>query len=157
MSRMACVPLILALAACGGAQPEPRMPAGNAGVTSTAAATPADVASPAAATSGSDPTPAGRFVRVLGIMDCPGGCPSSTVREALTQPGADVDPGILVDGFLVVHDDGMVLFCEGLTEEATPRCAGERLVFEGQGALELLAGAQWSEELQLLGTVHPEP
>lgn len=76
MGKLACVALILALAACGGAQPEPQTAAEDrASPTSTVAGT--QTASPAGATSGPDPSPASRFVRVLGMMDCPGGCPSS--------------------------------------------------------------------------------
>jgi hypothetical protein len=151
MGKIVCVPLILALAACGGT---PAEHSAGPSPTSAPATRTSEGASPTATPTKPDPTPAGHFVRVLGIMDCPGGCPSSSVSEALTEAGADVDP-ILVDGFLVVDDDGSVLFCEGLTDEVTPACEGERLAFEGQGAFELLAGAQWSDEVQLLGTVHP--
>jgi hypothetical protein len=111
MKKLALLAVMLALAACGTAPPAPR-------ATGSETATPFSTA-PA-------PTPSGRFARVLGIMDCPGGCPSFSVSEALAQPGAEVDP-ILVDGFLFVHDDGSILLCEGLSDDVTPTCSGTRV------------------------------
>ena len=157
MRPMAAI-LLLLLAACGAASSD--RTAGPNGVSpsqdSPAATTVTQSPGPSRASAEPSPAPAGRFARVLGVMDCPGGCPSFSVSRALTQPGADVDP-ILVDGFLVVDDDGTVLLCDAVADTLTGGCAGERLLFDGQGALELLAGAEWSEELQLLGTVHLEP
>jgi hypothetical protein len=156
MKKLALLAVILALAACGTAPPAPRA---TGEVNLDPGSTPTDARGSDAATpfpTASEPTPSGRFTRVLGIMDCPGGCPSFSVSEALTQPGADVDP-ILVNGFLFIEDDGSILLCESLGDDATPTCSGTRLLFDGQGALELLEGASWSDELQLLGTIHTAP
>jgi hypothetical protein len=168
MNKLALLAVILALAACGTGgraarypQKSPTNPAPRPTneLNQDPGSSPADARGSDAATTfptAPAPTPSGRFARVLGIVDCPGGCPSFSVSEALAQPGADVDP-VLVDGFLFVDGDGSILLCESLGDDATATCSGTRLLFEGQGALELLEGASWSDELQLLGTVHPAP
>ena len=140
------------LASCGGAVP--------AAESSVAGSTPSPmpVASEAPPTS-AEPEADGTFVRILGVVDCPGGCPVVTVSDAIAEAPAPTDI-MEVTGVLFVEADGDVLFCDGITDSSPPQCAGSRLAFEGQGVEELLAGGgeqdgvRWTEPIPLLGEIH---
>lgn len=116
---------------------------------------------PSAAASASQAEAGGVFVFTPGVMDCPGNpggrCPFSTVAEAIAEPGQPGSP-ILVHGHVLIEPDGTGWYCEALTDSAPPRCAGERLAFDGlhlmdPAAFEELDGVRWSEQVGLLGEV----
>jgi hypothetical protein len=137
------------LAACGATAPDG----------SSAPPSPTAVASEPPATS-AEPEAAGTFVRILGVVDCPGGCPVVTVSDAIAEAPA---PGEIMEvtGVLFVEPDGDAWFCDAITESSPPQCAGSRLAFEGQGVEELLGtgggeqdGVRWTEPIPLLGEIH---
>ena len=139
------------LASCGGTAP-----AESSAAASTPSPTPA--VSEAASTS-PEPESDGTFVRILGIVDCPGGCPVVTVSDAIAEGPAPTEI-MEVTGVLFVEADGDAWFCDAITESSPPQCAGSRLAFEGQGVEELLAGGgeqdgvRWTEPIALLGEIH---
>jgi hypothetical protein len=96
-------------------------------------------------------------------MDCPGGCPSYSIPEAIALPRTPGEP-MLVNGYLLIEPDGSGWYCETLTDSAPPHCAGDRLEFDGLDLMgqiaveeltEELDGVRWSEGLQFLGEVTP--
>ena len=141
-----------ALAACGSTAPdEPSAAASSPSLRPAASEVPS---------ASLEPEADGTFIRILGIADCPAGCPVVTVTDALAEaPG----PGEIMEvtGVLFVEPDGDAWFCDAITESSPPRCAGSRLAFEGQGVEELLAdggeqdGVRWSEPIPLLGEIRP--
>jgi hypothetical protein len=105
----------------------------------------------------------GIFVFVPAVIDCPGGCPTSSVRQALAEPGTPGTP-LLVDGAVLIEPDGSAWFCERLTDDSPPSCDGARLLFENaelyapsleaNGAQEL-DGLQWLDDVTIPGEVMP--
>ena len=148
--------ITMLLAGCGAAASQAPSAAPTASQ-SQAEATPSET--PSAAPSSSQVEAGGVFVFTPGIMDCPGGCPSYSVAEALVEPG-QVGIPILVDGHVLIEPDGSVWYCKTLTESEPPQCGGQRLEFDGvdlmdPATFEELDGVRWSEQVQLLGEVRP--
>ena len=154
MTRLLPAFLVAALlAACGATTP----PASSVPASSQRSSTP--VGSEAPSTS-AEPEADGTFVRILGVVDCPGGCPVVTVSDAIAEAPAPTEI-MEVTGVLFVEPDGDAWFCDGITDSSPPKCAGSRLAFEGQGVEELLAagggeqeGVRWTEPIPLLGEIH---
>ena len=152
MTRIVLALLVAAmLAACGQTAPP---------VSSAIASSASPTAVPSEAPSASaEPEADGTFVRVLGIVDCPGGCPVVSVSDAIAEAPAPTEI-MEVTGVLYVEADGDAWFCDAVTESSPPQCAGSRLAFEGQGVEELLAGGEeqdgvrWTEPIPLLGEIH---
>jgi hypothetical protein len=127
---------------------------------------------PASVSASADPTESpstapidadGTFLFTPAVIDCPDGCPTSSISEALGDPGM---PGIpmLVDGAILVEPDGTAWLCEGLTDASPPECDGARLRFENidlyAPSMELqeaeeLDGVRWIPDLTLPGEVTP--
>jgi hypothetical protein len=132
--------------------------------TSQAAAEP-PASSDLTASPQSDVEPDGMFVFVPAAIDCPGGCPTSSVVEALAEPGVAGTP-LLVEGAVLIDPDGSAWFCEGLTDDSPPLCNGARLLFdnvelygpslEANGVQEL-DGVQWLDDVTIPGEVTPGP
>lgn len=109
--------------------------------------------------------PDGTFVFVPAAIDCPGGCPTSSVSEALAEPGVAGTP-LLVEGAVLIDPDGSAWFCEGLSEDSPPLCNGARLLFdnaelyapslEANGVQEL-DGVRWLDHVTIPGEVTPAP
>lgn len=109
------------------------------------------------------PEPDGVFVFVPAVIDCPGGCPTSSVSEALAEPGMPGTP-LLVDGAVLIEPDGSAWLCERLTDSSPPSCDGARLLFEN---IELYApsleangvqesdGLRWLDDVTIPGEVMP--
>jgi hypothetical protein len=114
-----------------------------------------------AATSVAEPD--GVFMFVPAVIDCPGGCPTSSVSQALAEPGTPGTP-LLVDGAVLIEPDGSAWFCERLTEDSPPSCDGARLLFdnielyapslEANGVQEL-DGLRWLDDVTIPGEVMP--
>jgi hypothetical protein len=107
----------------------------------------------------------GTFVFVPAAIDCPGGCPSSSVSEALAEPGVAGTP-LLVEGAVLIDPDGSAWFCEGLSEHSPPLCSGARLLFDNVelyapslevNGVQELDGVQWLDDVTIPGEVTPGP
>lgn len=163
MARVFVFVIALLVASCSTTPPPTHAPSqasqgvDDLAVSPEATASPSDVAEPD-----------GTFVFTPAAIDCPGGCPTSSVSEALAEPGM---PGIplLVDGAVLIEPDGSAWLCERLTADSPPSCDGARLLFEN---LELFApspqdlealgvqelgGFRWLSDVTLPGEVTPRP
>ena len=153
MNRILAALLVAAmLAACGATTPPASSALASEPPSSELIASEAPPAS-------AEPQSDGTFVRILGVVDCPGGCPVVTVSDAIDEAPAPTEI-MEVTGVLFVEADGDAWFCDRITGSSPPECAGSRLAFEGQGVEELLAGGEerdgvrWTEPIPLLGEIH---
>ena len=116
---------------------------------------------PTSSDAGASP-PDGRSVAVDGVLIIEEGAtasgPGISVEDALDQMGGDQP--LLVNGALVIDQDGLVLLCGALAESFPPQCGGARLEVRGldpagQPDLEEANGVRWLDSVQLLGRVVP--
>ena len=159
MHRLLLVGCALVMTGCGVTPP---------GSTSTQSSTssPADTgASPGATASATAEAEAdGVFVFVPAVIDCPGGCPESSISEALAEPGTPGTP-MLVNGAVLIEADGSAWFCERLSEDSPPSCEGSRLLFENAedygpslevNGVQELDGVRWLDDVTITGEVAPD-
>ena len=168
MHRLTALALALMVSGCGATGSSPT-DAPSQAASQAAGVEPSTSPDPTASpTSAADPD--GTFVFVPGVMDCPGEvggqCPSTSIAEALAEPGM---PGIplLMDGAILIEPDGSVWLCQRLTEDSPPSCDGARLVFENfelmapspedleAMALKELDGFRWVNDVTIMGEVTP--
>jgi hypothetical protein len=149
MHRVLWLALALVVTGCGLTTSSPT-DAGDLPASPDATASPTSVAEPD-----------GTFVFVPAIIDCPGGCPSSSVSKALAEPGTPGTP-LLVDGAVLIEPDGSAWLCERLTDDSPPSCDGARLLFENielyapsleANGVQELEGVQWLDNVTIPGEV----
>jgi hypothetical protein len=161
MHRLLSLALALVVTGCGitmssqtDAQPQAASQAGNLSASPAATGSPRSVAEPD-----------GVFVFVPAVIDCPGGCPTSSVSQALAEPGTPGTP-LLVDGAVFIEPDGSAWLCERLTGDSPPSCDGASLRFENvdlyapsleANGVQELDGFRWLDDVTIPGEVMPGP
>jgi hypothetical protein len=159
MHKLLSLALALVVTGCGitmssqtDAQSQAASQAGNLFASPAATGSPRSVAEPD-----------GVFVFVPAVIDCPGGCPTSSVSQALAEPGTPGTP-LLVDGAVFIEPDGSAWLCERLTGDSPPSCDGASLRFENAdlyapsleaNGVQELDGFRWLDGVTIPGEVMP--
>jgi hypothetical protein len=159
MHRLLSLGLALVVTGCGVTMSSPT----NAPSLATSQAEELPASPDATASPRSAAEPDGIFVFVPAIIDCPGGCPTSSVSQALPEPGTPGTP-MLINGAVLIESDGRAWLCERLTEDSPPSCDGARLLFENvelyapsleANGVRELDGLRWLDDVTIPGEVMP--
>jgi len=162
MSRVIGVALALLVSGCGAIGSSPSDGPSQASSQAPASDPAGEDASPSPA---SVAEPDGTFVFVPMMIDCPGGCRTSSVSKAFAEPGVPGNPR-LIAGALVIEPDGTAWLCEFLTGVSPPGCGGIRLRFDNielygpsleTAELQEVRGLRWLDSVTISGEVTRQP